>query len=236
MAGGCAVAYAQEAFVSGVLHYVDCQAQSLGSSGYQALAGAQSGFMLVIAGLLIVAVALFGYRMLAGRLTGPMDAVGLMLKLAVALTLATNWTAYQTVIYDVTMRGPTELISVIGSRVDIAARPDMQVEMLQQTDLALIDLGKLGVGRKELLVGNAAPSDPQSLAQGAQNGPSQAPFNAALAIDRSLDFAADANALRFARTIFLVGTVGLVAAMSLSPSGALPASPQTLRSDCWLSQ
>ena len=79
------------AFLSGVLSYVDCQAQAIGQGGYQALTAPGSIVAVLLTGLLTIFVALFGYRMIMGQTPGTRDGVMALVKIGVVLALATSW-------------------------------------------------------------------------------------------------------------------------------------------------
>jgi type IV secretion system protein VirB6 len=96
-------------FVSDMLGYVDCQAQTIGAAGYHALATPGSSASLALTGLLTLFVALFGYRMLFAQAPGIRDAVVAIVKLGIVLALATSWPAYRTILYDVALHAPAEL-------------------------------------------------------------------------------------------------------------------------------
>ena len=68
----------------------------------------------VLTGLLTLFVALLGYRMLFGQTPAVRDGVLALVKIGIVLALATSWTAYRTLIYDVALRGPAELAADIG--------------------------------------------------------------------------------------------------------------------------
>ncbi|HEV2817238.1 MAG TPA: type IV secretion system protein [Allosphingosinicella sp.] len=110
----CAPSPAGAAFVRRMLDFVDCQAQAIGAGGYQALAAPGSMLSIVLTGLLTLFVALLGYRMLFGHTPAVRDGVLALVKIGVVLALATSWTAYRTLIYDVALRGPAELAANIG--------------------------------------------------------------------------------------------------------------------------
>ncbi|MEY2926794.1 MAG: hypothetical protein RL367_1271, partial [Pseudomonadota bacterium] len=214
MAFACTASPPEGNFVSSVLSYVDCQAQSIGEGGYQALASPGSAVVLMLGGLLSIFIALFGYRMILGRMPDLSDSVTAIVKIGIVLTLATSWSAYRTLIYDVTMHGPAELASQIGADAGLPGSEGGLVWQLQRADNGLIELGKLGVGRRQLQVGpTAEPQQGQGAAQ-RRNG-QQPTVSASQTIDRSFDLEADANALRLARTSFLVGTLGVFALVRL---------------------
>ncbi len=102
------------AFVRRMVDFVDCQAQTIGAGGYQALAAPGSTLSLVLTGFLTLFVAFFGYRLLFGQAPSVRDGVLALVKIGIVLALATGWTAYRTLIYDVALRGPAELAADIG--------------------------------------------------------------------------------------------------------------------------
>ena len=55
-------------FLSGALNFIDCQAQTIGEAGYQALAQPGSPVSLALTAILTIFVALFGLRLLFGRI------------------------------------------------------------------------------------------------------------------------------------------------------------------------
>jgi len=110
----CAPSPAGAAFVRRMLDFVDCQAQAIGAGGYQALAAPGSMLSIVLTGLLTLFVALLGYRMLFGHTPAVRDGVLALVKIGIVLALATSWTAYRTLIYDVALRGPAELAANVG--------------------------------------------------------------------------------------------------------------------------
>jgi len=92
-------------YISSVLAYVDCQGLSLGEAGYRAL-GAGSAFGMALTGLLTIFVALIGYRLLLGGEFSIRETATTALKLGIVLALATQWSAYRIVIFDVAARQP----------------------------------------------------------------------------------------------------------------------------------
>ena len=129
-----------------VLGNIDCQAQLIGSYGYQALGQPGSLASLVMASLLTLFVALFGIRLMFGPSVGARDLVGEVLKVGIVLALAFSWPAFRTVIYDLTLRGPADIVTTIApptlpdSGSGFAAR-------LQAADDAMLRLIDAGTGR-----------------------------------------------------------------------------------------
>jgi type IV secretion system protein VirB6 len=136
------------AYLQSVLNFVDCQAQTMGAGGYQAMAAPGSTASLLISGLLTLFIAFYGYRLLFGETPNVREGVLSVVKIGVVLALATSWGAYRTLAYDVAMRAPAELTAGIGGELPgagggLAAR-------LQQVDNALIALNAVGTGPRDL--------------------------------------------------------------------------------------
>jgi len=74
-------------YVSAILAFVDCQAQTLGAFGYQALAAPGSLFSLILGGLLTLFVALFGYRMMLGQVPSIREGVLAFVKIGIVMML-----------------------------------------------------------------------------------------------------------------------------------------------------
>ncbi|MEP3050467.1 MAG: type IV secretion system protein [Erythrobacter sp.] len=143
-------------FLTRVLTHLDCQAQVIGSYGYQALGQPGSLASSVMAGLLTVFIAFFAFRLLFGPPPGARDIVIDVLKIGIVLTLAFSWPAFRTVIYETTLNGPAEIAAALQqgnggqNGAGFAAR-------LQQADNAIVRLTELGTGRN-----NAALLDQQN--------------------------------------------------------------------------
>jgi type IV secretion system protein VirB6 len=133
-------------FLGGVLDFVDCQAETIGSSGYQALAAPGSSLSLVLAGLLTLFVAFFGYRMLFGETPSVRDGVLALVKIGIVLALATGWPAYRTLIYDVALKGPAELAGEIGGPSALPGAGGGLVARLGNADRLLLVFSELGPG------------------------------------------------------------------------------------------
>lgn len=119
-------------YVSSVVSYVECQGLTIGEAGYRAL-GPGSAFGMALTGLLTIYVALIGYRLLLGSEVTVRDSVLTAVKLGLVLALATQWSAYRVLVFDVMTQVPEAAASgltgpagIDGSgRTGIAARVDM---------------------------------------------------------------------------------------------------------------
>src|SRR5687767_5935772 len=90
-------------FLVQALAHLDCQAQTLGSFGFQSLAQVGSPAGLVLTALLTLFVAIYGIRLLFGPGNGgsdeARDLVNAVLKIGIVLTLAVSWPAWRTLAY-----------------------------------------------------------------------------------------------------------------------------------------
>ena len=190
-----------DGFLRGMLDFVDCQAQSIGAEGYRALAAPGSTLSLLLLGFLTLFVALFGYRMLLGQGPGVRDGVLALIKIGIVLALATGWTAYRTLIYDVAFHGPAEIAAEIGRPTALPGAGGGLVARLDQADRAMVALAALGVG------------DPvEGIATTPAAEPGQPPLPTAAARQAQ---GYDALALGGARILFLAGAIGSLAAARL---------------------
>jgi type IV secretion system protein VirB6 len=202
-------------FVGGMLAYVDCQAQAIGGGGYQALATPGSTLSLVLTGLLTLFVALFGYRLLFGHTPGVRDGVLALVKIGVVLALATSWTAYRTLVYDVALRGPAELAGDIGRPAGLPGAGGGLAWRLDNADRLLLTLTALGEGDA---AATAAPRAPY-LSPGPATG---VPAPAAEATQAP---ASASWAFGGARILFLAGAAGGLAALRLIAGVLLALGP-----------
>lgn len=143
----CPAIITGDQFVTRVLTHIDCQAQYLGSYGYQSLAQSGSVASLLISGLLTLFVALWGLRLLFGPTPTARDLIYDILKVGIVLTLAFSWPAFRTLVYDVTIHGPGEIAASLSSP-GIAPIGAGFVESIQQVDNAIVALTEIGTGRQ----------------------------------------------------------------------------------------
>lgn len=196
-------------FVRDLLGYVDCQAQTIGASGYQALASPGSSVSIALTGVLTLFVALFGYRLLFGNAPSPRDFVLAIVKVGIVLTLATSWPAYRTVVYDVVLHEPAELVaSISGASALPGANGGLEVH-LQAVDDGLTELVRIGTGRPpdvdEPVDATAQPLTPQQQQQKLQQ----------VGLRPHWDPQRDAELLGSARTVYLTGAIGSLSAVRL---------------------
>ncbi|MEM8724836.1 MAG: type IV secretion system protein [Pseudomonadota bacterium] len=191
-----------EEFLTRTLAHVDCQAQVIGSYGYAALGQPGSMASTLVVGLLTLFVALFGIRMLFGQSPGARDLVYDVLKIGIVLTLAFSWPAFRTLVYDVTLKGPTEIASVIQTSSQAGSSGDL-VERLQDADNQIVRLIETGTGRQTGQFIN-------------QNEPSNTFAGTALQDD---------NAFGTARLLFLSSIIGTLALLRIGAGLLLALTP-----------
>lgn len=133
-------------FLLRTLSHIDCQAQLIGSYGYQALGQPGSLASILVTSLLTLFIAFFGIRLLFGPGPAARDVVFDVLKIGIVLTLAFSWPAFRTVFYDVTLKGPAEIASVIQTSSGNASAGGF-ADRLQDADNAIVQLTQIGSGR-----------------------------------------------------------------------------------------
>lgn len=133
-------------FLLRVINHIDCQAQVLGSYGYQTLGQPGSLASVVMAGLLTLFIALYGVRMLFGPAPGARDTVYAVIKIGIVITLAFSWPAFRTVIHDVVLDGPAQIANtVLAPSLDATGAGFS--ERLQRADVTMVRLTQVGTGR-----------------------------------------------------------------------------------------
>jgi type IV secretion system protein VirB6 len=91
---------------------IDCQINGAVQVGYAQLFGASGMFGAVLRALLVVWVAMLALGLIGGRLRLSLPALGPRLfGVALVLTFATAWPAYQTVVYGLLVGGPDQIAS-----------------------------------------------------------------------------------------------------------------------------
>jgi type IV secretion system protein VirB6 len=199
----CPAIITGDSFLLRTLAHIDCQAQVIGSYGYLALGQPGSTASVLMTSLLTLFIALFGIRLLFGPPPGARDVVFDVLKIGIVLTLAFSWPAFRTVIYDVTLKGPAEIASAIGTASGNAQPGEALPERLQRADNAIVRLTEVGAGRNlGAFINSEAPG-------GTFEG-------AALADD---------TAFGSARLLFLAGTIGTLALLRIAAGLLLALTP-----------
>lgn len=137
-------------FLSATLNNLDCQAQTIGGAGYQALAAPGSPLSLALTALLAIFVAVIGVRFLTGRPLGIDEWLASALKLGFVLALTASWPAYRTVVYDVVLKGPAEISASIGQASALPGSDGGLAARLQGVDNGIMALVVAGSGRLDV--------------------------------------------------------------------------------------
>ena len=198
----CPTIITGDRFLERVLTHIDCQAQVIGSYGYQALGQPGSTAAVLVSGLLTIFIALFGIRMMFGPPPGARDLVYDVLKIGLVLTLAFSWPAFRTVVYDVTLKGPAEIASVVQASSQPGSNGTM-VDRLQRVDNNIVELIAVGTGRNS--------------GQFLDNGNAGATF-AGTALQ-------DDAAFGYSRLLFLAGVIAPLALLRIGAAVLLALAP-----------
>lgn len=199
-------------FLTSVVSHIDCQAQTLGAAGYQALAGGGSAASLILGGVLTIFVAFFGYRLILGDTPTIRDGILIAIKVGLVLVLTTSWPAFRTVAYDVALKGPAELAGAIGGASGLPGANGGLIDRLQRVDDQIAELTVIGTGKppnQDLVAGpSAVPLNPAQQAQERRR-------LEGLASRARWDPTKDLSALGSARTLYLTSAIGAFASVRL---------------------
>jgi len=107
-----------DATLSQTLVALDCQVNGVVQTGYGRLFGGGGAFDGVLTSVLTIYVLLIGYGLMTGRLRLSLPALTPKIAcLALVLTFATTWPAYQAVVYGLLTKGPDQVASAfLGAR------------------------------------------------------------------------------------------------------------------------
>lgn len=142
----CSTLPAGTGFISSVTNYVDCQSQTLGSGAWEALSMPGSTLSVVLTGFLTIFIAIIGYNLLLGTAFTIRDGTIAFVKIGMVLALATSWPAYNTLIYNLVVDGPGQLVAEIGPRAGVAGADGTLLQRLDNADRSLAQLAILGPG------------------------------------------------------------------------------------------
>ena len=198
----CAVPGTGAGFLKGTLDFIDCQTMAVGGDGYQALASPGSPVALALTAFLTLFIAITGIRLLRGETLSAGVLIPLGLKLGIVLALAGSWGAYRVVVYDVVLRGPAELLSVIGGGAGLDGSGF--VDRLQAVDDGIVAFTTAGTAG--------------TLAQAAPDGAAAAVTTPHIPLSDDLAFG-------LARLAWLGGTIGALGLVRLSAGLLLALGP-----------
>lgn len=190
-------------FLGAMLTHIDCQAQTIGSYGYGALANPGSPIAAMQLALLTIFVALFGLRLMLGSAPAGKDLVGDFLKLGIVLTIATSWPAWRTLGYDLVLSGPSQIASSVGGASGLPGSGNNLNARLQNADDGIVSITMFGTGR---------------LTGGISNGADLGDSTRGIAL-------ADQSGFAWGRVLFLAGTIGPLAIVRLSAGILLALAP-----------
>jgi type IV secretion system protein VirB6 len=146
----CAAPPTGPGFLAATLSHLDCQAQTIGTAGYQALASPGSPLSLALTMLLSLFVAIIGIRFMMGRQMAAGVLIAATLKVGFVLVLATSWPAYQNIVYDVVLKGPAEIAGSIGRASALPGSDGGLAARLQGVDNGIMALVEAGSGRLDI--------------------------------------------------------------------------------------
>jgi type IV secretion system protein VirB6 len=184
--------YMDAGAIEGVMATIDCQTRVYAQGGYEALTRGSGLFGAALTLLMTIYVALIGWRLLfapeGARLS---EAPGAALRIGVILALVTNWSVFQTLVFDLADRAPVQIAAAAsspwtsaGGGQSLAARP-----------IAGLDLAHDELRRSAVAFGVKAPPNAKGYA--------------------SAD-AASAEALSLAADALMVMSVGVVGGAKLA--------------------
>jgi type IV secretion system protein VirB6 len=153
------------------LAHIDCQAQTIGSFGFQSLASPGSPAVIALTGLLTLFVAIYGIRLLFSPGDEPRSLVSAVLKVGIVLTLAASWPAWRVVAYDTVLYGPAEVAAAIMPSSTLPSPQADLPQRLQGIDTGIAAITFAGTGRViEGPVGPEVAREFQSVALGDDAG------------------------------------------------------------------
>lgn len=133
-----------DASLSATLLSLDCRVNGLVSGGYARLFGPDGALNAALTTVLTVYVLLIGYTLMTGRMRISLPALTpKVATLALVLTFATAWPAYQAVVYGLLAGGPDQVAAIFmgetargGAAMAFATRLDGLMD-------ALVEMGRL---------------------------------------------------------------------------------------------
>ena len=152
----CPTILTGEQFLLRVLTHIDCQAQLIGSYGWEALGQPGSVASSVVVSLLTLFIAVFALRLMFGPAPSARDIFSDVLTIGIVLTLAFSWPAFRTLVHDPVLKGPGEIAAAMIPQSQNAGGSNF-AQRLQAVDTDIVRLTAVGTGRQ-----TGAYLDPQS--------------------------------------------------------------------------
>jgi type IV secretion system protein VirB6 len=143
----CTAQSASIGFVGSLTRFVDCQAQGFAASAYGALAAPGSTLSILLTGLITILIAFIGYNLMLGQAPSLRSGIATLAKVAMVVTLATSWQAYSTLVYNVVVDGPDQLVAEIGRPAAVPGSDGSLTAHIDAADAALVRLTTLGPGQ-----------------------------------------------------------------------------------------
>jgi type IV secretion system protein VirB6 len=117
-----------DAIASGLIASIDCHMVQSVESAYARLFGFGGALSTALTALLTIYIAVLGYQLMLGRARLSLgDLVPRILAMGLVVTFVTSWSVYQSLVFDVLMKGPEQLANAMspGASGAFAARLDM---------------------------------------------------------------------------------------------------------------
>lgn len=126
---------AAKPFLTSVISYSDCRSLYI-AEGALRLIMPGSLLGIILTPLLTIVVALFGFRMMTGQVPTVRTLVILAVKVGFVLSLATQWSSYRTLFFDVANAAPAAVLGNIAPNINTA-------RTVNQIDRTFISLSRL---------------------------------------------------------------------------------------------
>ncbi|WP_420137919.1 type IV secretion system protein [Sphingomonas sp.] len=160
MTSACVTPPESTGYIGSVSRFVDCRLEIFDTSAFSALTAPGSTLSILLTGLLTIFVALIGYNLLIGRGLGLRGSTLAIVKVGVVLTLAMNWAAYRTLIYDVVIEAPGQVFSEIGRPSGLQGSDGTLLQRLDFADQGLQQLAIIGAGQPNFAQAQNLPPPP----------------------------------------------------------------------------
>lgn len=142
----CGVIPDPQQLVSQLIGYFDCQANAVATFGFAGLAapGGLGSSLLWVATTIMIA--LFGYRLMFADPPSPLVAMERFGRLAIVLALATGFAAFNQLVANVILQGPSEVAQQIIASAALIDQPNLLGARLDAVDQGFRTFAFLGAG------------------------------------------------------------------------------------------